>query len=65
MKIVSIILSIIAIGLIIFNITKINFSNPLQGESTIALIEILAALIAMLILAIFTISKRIEKKVNQ
>jgi len=65
MKIVSIILSIIAIGLIIFNITKINLSNPLQGESTVALIEIIAALIAIIILAIFTISKRIEKKVNQ
>ena len=47
MKIASIILSVIALGLIIFNITKIDFSNPLQGESTIALIEIVAALIAM------------------
>lgn len=65
MKIASIILCVIALGLIIFNITKIDFSNPLQGESTIALIEIVAALIAMLILAIFTVSKRIEKKVNQ
>jgi len=65
MKIASIILSVIALGLIIFNITKIDFSNPLQGESTIALIEIIAALIAILILAIFTISKRIEKKVSQ
>jgi len=65
MKIVSIILSIIAVGLIIFNITKINLSNPLQGESTIALIEIIAALIAIVILAIFTVSKKIEKKVNQ
>jgi len=65
MKIVSIILSIIAVGLVIFNITKINFSNPLQGESTVAFIEIIAALIAIMILAIFTISKKIEKKVNQ
>jgi len=64
MKIASIILSVIALGLIIFNITKIDFNNPLQGESTIALIEIIAALIAIMILAIFTISKKIEKKVN-
>lgn len=64
MKIVSIILSIIAIGLIVFNITNIDFNNPFQGESTIALIEILAAVIALLILAIFTISKRIEKKIG-
>jgi len=64
MKIVSIILSIIAIGLIVFNITNIDFNNPLKGESSIALIEILAAVIALLILAIFTVSKRIEKKIN-
>lgn len=65
MKIASITLGLIALGLIIFNITKIDFNSPLQGESTIALIEITAALIAILILAIFTISKRIEKKVTQ
>lgn len=64
MKIVSIVLSIIAIGLIIFNITNIDFNNPFQGESTIALIEISAAVIALLILAIFTVSKRIEKKIG-
>jgi len=64
MKIVSIVLSIIALGLIVFNITNIDFNNPFQGESTIALIEILAAIIAILILAIFTVSKRIEKKIG-
>ena len=62
MKIVSIILSIIALGLIIFNITNIDFNNPLKEDSAIAVIEILAAIIAILILAIFTISKQIEKK---
>ena len=64
MKTISIILSIIALGLIVFNITNIDFNNPFQGESIIALIEILAAVIALLILAIFTVSKRIEKKMN-
>jgi hypothetical protein len=64
MKIASIILSLIAIGLIVFNITKINTNTPLEGESTIALIEIVAALIALMLLAIFTVSKRIEKKLN-
>lgn len=64
MKVASIILSLIAIGLIVFNITKINTNAPLEGESTIALIEIVAALIALMLLAIFTVSKRIEKKLN-
>lgn len=65
MKIASIIISIIAVALIIFNLTKVNFSNPFEGDSSIALIEIVAALIAIVLLAIFNISKRIEKKVNQ
>lgn len=64
MKIASIILSVIAFGLIAFNITKINFNTPFEGDSTIALIEIFAALIALTLLAIFTISKRIEKKLS-
>jgi len=64
MKIASIILGLVAIGLIIFNITKIDFNNPFQGESTIALIEIIAALIAIVILAIFNVSKNIEKKIG-
>ena len=65
MKIASIILSIITLGLIIFNITKVDFNAPFQGESTVALIEIIAALIALMLLAIFTVSKRIEKKIAQ
>jgi uncharacterized integral membrane protein len=64
MKIASIILSIIALGLIIFNITNIDLNSPFKEESAIAIIEILAAIIAILILAIYTISKRIEKKVK-
>lgn len=64
MKIASIILSVIAFGLIAFNVTKINFNTPFEGDSTVALIEILAALIALTLLAIFTISKRIEKKLS-
>jgi hypothetical protein len=65
MKIISIILSIIALGLIAYNITIIDFNTPFEGESTIALIEVIAALIALTLLAIFTVSKRIEKKIKQ
>ena len=65
MKIVSIILTIIAIFLIGFNITNINTENLLEKDSAIAIIEILAGVIAILILAIFNISKQIEKKVNK
>lgn len=62
MKIFTIILSIIAIGLITFNVTKIDFDTPLEGESIVALIAILASLAVIVLLQVLRISKRIEKK---
>lgn len=65
MKILTIIISIIALGLIIFNFTKVDFKNPLEGESTIALITIVASLCVILMMTILRISKRIEQKVKE
>jgi len=65
MKILSIVLSIIALGLIIFNFTKVNFNAPFEGDSIIALITIFAGLCVILMMGILRISKRIESKVNQ
>jgi len=62
MKLFTTIFSIVAFGLIIYNATKINFEHPFQGESTVALITILAALCAILLLQILRISKNIESK---
>lgn len=64
MKILTIILSILSVVLIAFNLTKVDFSAPFKGESTTALITILAALCAMLIMLILYISKQIEQKVK-
>ncbi|WP_299394755.1 hypothetical protein [uncultured Gelidibacter sp.] len=61
MKIATIILSIIALGLIVFNVTKLNFDNLFQGESAVALITILTALCAIVLLQILRVSKRIDK----
>jgi len=60
MKTFIIILSILALGLIAFNATKINTDNLFEGESALALITILAALCAIILLQILRISKRIE-----
>lgn len=60
MKIVSIILSIIALGLIIFNATKLNFDALFEGESIVAIIVILASSCAIILLQIVRTSKRIE-----
>ncbi len=65
MKILTLIVSIIAIALIGFNLTKVNFNAPFEGDSTVALITILAALCAVLIMLILYVSKQIEQKVKQ
>lgn len=60
MKITTIIFSVIALGLIIFNATKLNFDALFEGESIIAIMVILASLCAIILLQILRTSKRIE-----
>lgn len=60
MKIFTLILTIIAIGLIIFNATKLNFKALFEGESHTAILTIIAALCAIVLLQILRISKKIE-----
>lgn len=62
MKIFTLILNIIAVGLIIFNATKVDLNTPFKDDSGIALITILAALCAIVLLQILRISKRIESQ---
>lgn len=62
MKILTLILSILAIILIGFNVTKINFSAPFENESMVAIITIFASLCAIILLQILTVSKKIEQK---
>ncbi len=62
MKIFTYILIAFAIGLIIFNITLLDFKHLLDGNSIIALIGIVASICAVLILLIFRMSKSIVEK---
>ena len=64
-KTLLIILLILAMGLIVFNVTLIDFEHPLEGESLIALIGILAALCAIVLLLIYQTSRRIQKKIEE
>jgi hypothetical protein len=50
----------LAAGLVVFNITKLDFENLLIGDSAVAFICTLAGFCAMLLLTILLISKRIE-----
>lgn len=64
MKIFTNILVFLALALIIFNITLLDFKHPFQGDSAVASIGIAASLCAVLILLIFRMSKKIEEKMN-
>lgn len=64
MKIFTTILILVATGLIAFNITLLDFQNPFEGDSLIALVGIAAAFCAVLILLIFKMSKKIEEKLK-
>lgn len=60
MKIFTNILLFIAIALIVVNIFLVDFKNPTQGDSMVALIGIVASFCAVFILIIFRMSKKIE-----
>lgn len=62
MKIFTTILVVIALALIIFNITLLDFDHLFEGNSMIALIGIAASFCAIFILLIFRMSKMIEEK---
>lgn len=62
MKIFTAILIFLAIALIIFNITLLDFENIFKGDSLVGLIGIVASCCAVFILLIFRMSKIIEEK---
>ena len=62
MKIFIYTLIAIALGLIIFNATQLDFENITEGNSFAALIGIVLSLCAVCILLIFKLAKNIEEK---
>ncbi|MCL6296241.1 hypothetical protein [Jejuia spongiicola] len=62
MKILTVLLSIVALALIVFNFTKIDFNAPFEGDSMIALITIVASFCVIIMMSILRVSKRIEQK---
>ncbi len=62
MRTFTYILIFLALALVIFNITLLDFDNLFQGDSLIALIGVVASFCAILILLIFRTSKVIEEK---
>jgi hypothetical protein len=60
MKILSYILIIIAVLLIIFNISFLDFSNLFEGESLIALSTIVAGLCVIILMLLLQASERFK-----
>jgi uncharacterized integral membrane protein len=65
MKIFSYILTVIAVLLIGYNTTQINFEAPFEDKSVVALITIFAGLCTIILLAILRISKKIQQIVKR
>ena len=62
MKVFIYIIMLIALALIVFNSTKIDWSDPFAGDSTVALIGIVASACVILLMIILLISKNIAKR---
>ncbi|HUH47491.1 MAG TPA: hypothetical protein VLZ54_10090 [Arenibacter sp.] len=63
-KIWIVVLIVLGLGLVAYNVTLVDFENPLEGNSIIALIGIMASLCAIVLLLIYGISKRIQNKME-
>lgn len=64
MKIFTNILVLLAVLLLIFNITLIDYQNPFKGDSVIAIVGVVASTCAVLILLIFRMSKKLVEKME-
>ncbi len=62
MKLFIYIVMALAAGLLIYNATKVDYNAPLEGDSTVAVICVLAAACAILLLWILQTSLAIKKK---
>ncbi|RIA10925.1 hypothetical protein OE09_2805 [Flavobacteriaceae bacterium MAR_2010_72] len=64
MKIFTLVFTLVAVALIIFNATKIDFDSPFEGQSIVALITIFALLCAIVLLQLLRLSKRVQQKLK-
>ena len=60
MKIATYIISVIALAVGIFNVSKINLEAPLEGDSFTALTTAITAGCAILIAAVLRLSKKVD-----
>ncbi len=64
MKLLNPIFVVLALVFVIFNVTKLDFNNLFEGDSSIALIGIVSSIIVLVLLSILKKSKDIERKMK-
>ena len=64
MKIFLRILMILALGMMAFNLTIIDWSSPTEGDSLVAIIGVFASASALLLLIILSLSLKIKSKIK-
>lgn len=64
MKLFTIIFTLVSLGIIVFTLSKVNYSTPFQGDSITALTVALIGLCALLLVWILYVSKQVQKKVK-
>jgi len=64
MKYFTILVTLVAAGLIVFNALQLDFNNLFEGQSIVAFITILASLCAIALLQILRLSKRVDNKLK-
>lgn len=65
MKIFTYIAVAIALGLIGFNLFQIDYKHPFEGNSTVAIIGVVAGICAILLLVLLLFSKIIVEKTKE
>ena len=65
MRVALPIFMILALGMCIFNLTQMDWSNPLEGNNSIALIGAMASASAFLLILILILSKKVQKKLKK
>ncbi|MEN1783532.1 MAG: hypothetical protein AAGF77_00195 [Bacteroidota bacterium] len=58
------VLSIIALGLLVYNVTLVDFDHPFVGDSIVACIGIMTSLCAIVLLLIYATSKKIARRLK-
>lgn len=62
MKIFTYIIIALSLITIIFNATKVSLEKPFEGESTIAIIGIVASFCAIVLVTLFAVSKKLVEQ---